>query len=144
MYIDEIKKRVELHKEIIDDTQNKLYTFLRYIITLASGLIAVLVSLKKTASVTYFIHYAFCLTIVLLSLGIIFGVIALYEEIYLLKKSQKVVRENILLMLDQKKPIDLIESISTHKIYKFSLPLSFVSFLFSLISLVTYAILIDK
>ena len=144
MYLEEVKKLALFYKEITDETQNKLYAFLRYIITLASGLIVVLVSLKKTASVTHLIHYTFCLTIVLLSLGILFGVIALYEEIYLLKKSQKVVQENILSMIEKGRAIDLVERIDTTKFYKFSLRISFLSFLLSLLSLVAYAILIDK
>lgn len=136
--------RMELYRDTLNEKQDKFYSFLKYIITISSGLIAVLVSLKPGISPTLLIHYLFVCTIVLLTLGILFGAIVLYEEIVLLEKSRKAVLGNIQLMLRSNNYEDLIEHIQTTLFYRVSKIISFSCFILALISLVAYAIMIDK
>lgn len=136
--------RMKLYTETLDEKQNKLYSFLKYIITIASGLIAVLVSLKATPSHSPLIHYLFVGTIGLLTLGILFGSFVLYEEITLLEKLRQSVLENIQAMLRRNENEILIAHIETTKLYRISKKISFSCFILGLISLVVYAVLIDN
>ena len=136
--------RMELYRDTLNEKQDKFYSFLKYIITISAGLIAVMVSLKQGTSPTLLVHYLFVGTIGLLTLGILFGAIVLYEEIVLLEKSRKAVWENIQLMLQTNNDEDLIEHIQTSIFYRISRFLSFSCFILGLLSLVTYAIMIDK
>ena len=140
----ELNKRIELYRDTLDEKQEKFYSFLKYIITISSGLIAVMVSLKTGVSATPLIHYLFVGTIGLLTLGILFGTFVLYEEIVLLDKSRKALLANIQLALRTNNLQDLAEHIQTTLFYRISKKISFSSFILGLISLVAYAIMIDK
>ena len=59
---------------------NAHYVWLRSVLTMASGVLAILVTLKKERSATMDEHHLFMATIASLALGILFGVIAAGSE----------------------------------------------------------------
>ena len=133
------------HRESIKEwitLQNKKdekhYAWIKGLITIAAGLIAVLVSLKSGKSPTQFIHILFVGTIGLLSLGILSGAIFQFREVYYLKKSSEKHHRHILEMMEGKKE-DLIAWIKYPLIYRISFFLSVLCFCLSLVCLTLYA-----
>lgn len=136
----QLEKLVELNNE----RQNKFFAWLRNIITIAAGLIAVLVSLKSTKSIDCITHYFFVSTIALLSFGILSGCGVLYHEVFLIDKAQTYLKKYILELSHDKNADDLVDFLPNHKLYKPTLVISILCFVAGLISLTIYALLIDK
>jgi hypothetical protein len=67
----------------------KYFQWIRGIVTMATGLVGILVSLKSGKSANLMEHNLFVGTIALLAAGILLGVILMYSEIYMLRKLQK-------------------------------------------------------
>jgi hypothetical protein len=62
---------------------------MRNVVTIATALVGILVSLKSGKSSSPAEHYLFSATIGLIALGILSGVILLYGEIQLLDRKKK-------------------------------------------------------
>jgi hypothetical protein len=126
------------------ERHEKFNAWLRNIITIAAGLIAVLISLKSKKSLDAPTHFLFVFTIGLLCSGILSGCIVLYHEIYLLDKQQSCIKDYILKLTRDKNSETLVQYLTNHKYYKFTLKFTILSFILALISLTIYAYLIDK
>ncbi len=137
-----ITEMANRHSQVHAERFSKNEAWLKGIITIASGLIAVLVSLKSGVSKTYLQHVVFVSTVALLSLGILFGTIVLYENINLLRIQEKILYDHLVELLNGSRQ-DMVEVIKSKKIYKICFYLCLTSFLLSLIALVVYASLID-
>lgn len=116
----------------------KYFSWLKNILTISVGLLGVLVSLNSDKISDLYTFIAFISTILFLGLGILFGVILLYNEVYiqeqLLSSSKKAARK----LLDGK-DIKIFEIIDRHWIFSVSEVVCFSSYLISLISLITYS-----
>jgi hypothetical protein len=78
---------------------DKFYSFIRTLLTISSGMIAVLVSLKKD-NMCNFDRIIFTSSIGLLSLGILFSAILLYTEIISLRHLEESLTKHTLQVLD--------------------------------------------
>lgn len=68
-------------EELSKKANDAYFGWLRHILTMASGLVAILIALHKESSSSYAEHWSFVITIGLLALGILCGSFALYTEI---------------------------------------------------------------
>lgn len=137
-----IKNNIKRHAETIDNRSDKYYSWLKGLITIASGLIAILISLKKEVSKTHFEHLLFIATIGLLSSGIVFGSIVLFQEVSVLDQSARVLHNHIKGQLSGNQN-DQISWVKPHWIYKICSWVSVLSFLVALVSLIVYAYYMD-
>ena len=134
--IDELIKKHSAAREKAAD----MYTqWIRGIITLAAGMVSILVSLKQEKSETYQLHILFIFTIALLALCILFGAVVLYFFFFFLEKKRDIHWKHIYERLYEN-PTGLLfsetEAIPFYKTYKF---LFYSSLVLSLLSLVLYA-----
>ena len=136
--LENAKKLGEIHEK-----RNQAFnSWLKNIITIAAGLIAVLVSLKTGKSPSLLAHYLFVSTIGLLSLGILSGSLVLYNEVHLLSKARELQLDYTQKLLNDSS-VDLLEWISNAWYYVPSKWISLLSFSISLVTLTWYAFLID-
>ena len=118
--------------------RNNVYVeWLKNILTIATAILAVLISLKSEKSNTFTESFFYLSTISLSGIGILFGVIVLYSYVELENLSVKKKREQVLLLLD-KKEIDSVETIELPKFYKVFEYICNISLFLSLISLLIY------
>ena len=139
-----INSNLEKLEKINHERHDKFNAWLRNIITIATGLIAVLISLKTKKSLDVPTHFLFVVTIGLLCSGILSGSIVLYHEIYLVDKQQTHVNEYILKLIRDENSEHLVQVLPNHKYYKFILLITLLSFILALISITIYAYLLDK
>jgi hypothetical protein len=138
-------KDLEKHNLALSEIQEKkrvaFSDWLKNIITIASAILGILISLKteKTKSVEE--HYIFIFTITSIGLGILSGLIVLFSEVTLFSLFESKKKEQILQLLDGKDHI--IDYVGIPRIYTFLKYFCFFSFFCSLISLITFAILSD-
>jgi Na+/melibiose symporter-like transporter len=139
-----IKSLTEKLEKLNVERHDKYFSWIKTVLTIFAGLVAVLVSLKTKKSETETAHLFFTITIILLSTCILIGLLLLYEEVSSLDDLQKVVQQHILKSIREDKEEDLFEYINRKKIYKIAS--NFFSFLIilSFISLTIYGYLIDK
>ena len=142
--MDNLRPQLEKLEKLNNERQDKFFAWLRNIITISAGLIAVLVSLKSKKSVDDITHFFFCLTISLFSIGILTGCGVLYHEVFLLDKSQDRLHKYILELSRNSEADDLTEYVDNHKFYKLTLIICLSCYILGLISLTIYAFLIDK
>ena|SRR5690606_11612655 len=118
----------------------KYFSWLKNILTISVGLLGILVSLNSDKITELYTFIAFISTILFLGLGILFGAILLYNEVYtqgqLLNHSKKNGRK-----LLGGKDIKIVEIIDRHWIFSVSEVVCFSSYLISLISLIAYSVL---
>ncbi len=91
-----IKILIEKLEKINTERHEKYFSWIKTILTIVAGLVAVLVSLKTKKSETETAHLFFTVTIVLLSTCILTGLFLLYEEVTSLDDQQTSLREHIL------------------------------------------------
>jgi hypothetical protein len=138
-------KDLEKHNLALAEIQEKkrvaFSDWLKNIITIASAILGILISLKteKTKSVEE--HYIFIFTITSIGLGILSGLIVLFSEVTLFSLFESKKKEQILQLLDGKD--HLIDYVGIPRIYTFLKYFCFFSFFCSLISLIIFAILSD-
>jgi hypothetical protein len=120
------------------------YSWLRHILLMASGLIGILISLHTKKSESLCEHYSFVLTIGLLGLGILTGSISLYDEIHSLDRHRKVLAEAVAKRLKHGTSYGQISVIDRAKIFILTEWICYLSFALSLVSLIVYAVLVDK
>ena len=112
-----IKILIEKLEKINTERHEKYFSWIKTILTIVAGLVAVLVSLKTKKSETETAHLFFTVTIVLLSTCILTGLFLLYEEVTSLDDQQTSLREHILKSLHEDKKEDYLEYINRKKIY---------------------------
>jgi len=130
----EYKKQVN---ELSHIANTKLYEWIKQIVLMESSLLAILVSLHSKSSLTLTIHYTYSAMIIVIAIGILSGVIALYGDI------------NVHYILIRKFKNSLIkaqfEEISVEPLprHKFCRRLCELTFYIVIPVLVWYAILLD-
>jgi hypothetical protein len=118
--------------------RNNIYVdWLKNLLTIATAILAVLISLKSEKSNTITESFFYLSTILLSGIGILFGVIVLYSYVEIENLSVKMKREQVLLLLD-KKGIDSVETIELPKFYNVCVYICNISLFLSLLSLLIY------
>jgi hypothetical protein len=138
-----IKSKIREHSDTLQIRQEKFDTWLKGIITIATGLIALLISLKTSTSKSHTQHVLYGSTIGLLSLGILFGTIRLFQSVSLLDQEAKVHQEHLQQQLRGKSG-DIVGFVKPKIVYVIASYISVISFVLALAALVLYAWLIDS
>ena len=141
----------ELNKQLADviDTNNernsKYSEWLKNIITIAVGFIAIIVSLKTKKSVSVIEHYSYLAMLCSNVLGIICGLIVLYSDVKVLNLAVNEKKLAILRRLNETNvsPFPEINFVKRPVIYLYISYLCYISFIMSLISLICYSFVID-
>ena len=136
---DEIKNILELSK----DSTEKNLKWMQTIVVMASGLLALLVSLHKTTSKTEEIHDVYVTTLILIGLGILSGSIYLYVESHVSEKLRKKYLQHLKYKYTVGTQNNLVV-VSPYKIFYVAKYISVLSFLLVVPLLIYYAILIDS
>ena len=140
---DYIKINFEKRNDLIDKRGEAFESWMKGIVTVATGLIAVLISLKSKVSQTHEQHVAFSATLILLGNGILFGTACLHRTIASLDRHRKAVEGQINEQLMGRTSMN-ISFAGYPNIYKIFSVIAVLSFLLALIALVGYAIYVDK
>lgn len=133
-----IKEQVNAFEKSQSERQDKYYVFIKTIITLAIGLLGVIVSLKSDIQTSEIKHLFFTTTTILLALGILSGVIILYSEVHILNDIQEL-RAKYIRQLIANEKVKYVTFVARKKYYILFEYLFFFSFSLSLISLVIYS-----
>jgi hypothetical protein len=139
-----IEDALKLLSEISDKRDEKKYNFVRHVLLMASGLLGILVSLHKTSSNGSISRICFALSLVLLTLGILFLTIALFGQGQTYKVLFRKWKEEIqaYIQQDNNQKLPKYTSINPKKVYSIFEILGYFSFCLSIICLTIYAILI--
>lgn len=141
MTLKDLEKHTLDLNEIQEKKRNTFSDWLKNIITIATGLLAVLISLKTKKSESILEHNLFISTIISIALGILSGVIVLFSDIKVLSLFESSKKKQISQLLDGKNYA--IDHIAFPKIYNYLKYICFLSFFISLVCLIYYAILSD-
>jgi hypothetical protein len=141
MTFKDLEKHYLALSEIQEKKRNTFSDWLKNIITVATGLLAVLISLKTKKSESILEHYLFIFTIIFIALGILSGVIVLFSDIKVLSLFESKKKEQISQLLDGKNYA--IDHVTFPKFYRYLKYFCMISFFMSLILLICYAILSD-
>jgi hypothetical protein len=128
--------------EIQEKKRNAFSDWLKNIITIASAILGILISLKTEKTKSIEEHYIFISTITSIGLGILSGLIVLFSEVTLFSLFESKKKKQILQLLDGKEHV--IDYVKIPKIYTFLKYFCFLSFSCSLILLIIFAILSDS
>lgn len=140
--LDLMKKYVVQMSEQAVIRNQKREDWLKHVITGATGLLAILISLRTEKSKDFLTHYVYMSTIVLIALGILSGTICLFAGVNAL---HRFVEERKKQILEGKiKEIGFVTNVEPLKIFDKMRIVCYISFLFAIPSLVWYAILIDR
>lgn len=131
------KKNLTELSEFQEKRNNAYVQWLKNILTIATAILAVLISLKSEKSNTFTESFFYLSTIFLSGIGILFGVIVLYSYVELENLALKKKREQVLLLLD-KKEIENVETIELPRYYNVFECICNISLFLSLISLLIY------
>ena len=127
--------------EIQEKKRKAFSDWLKNIITIASAILGILISLKTEKTKSTEEHYIFVFTITSIGLGILSGLILLFSDVTVFSLFESKKKEQILQLLDGKERV--IDSVKIPKIYTFLKYFCFFSFFCSLILLIMFAILSD-
>ena len=130
-------------EELSKKANDAYFVWLRHILTMASGLVAILIALHKESSSSCAEHWAFSVTIGLLALGILCGSIALYTEV----QSHRSLGLAVLKQLrgyraGEKQAPGVVSNLP--KVFGVAQYACYVSLSLALVSLVVYAVIIDS
>ncbi len=143
--MDDIIRKIDNQIDRIEEIQNlrqqKYFDWLKNILTIAVAFLGLIISLKSENDQSFYKHIFFSITILLLSIGILFGSIVLYSEVHLLNRLRN--RRVVYLrgLEDGNNESYTKIHIPPHKFYIVSEYICYASFGLSLCSLVIYSFL---
>jgi hypothetical protein len=115
--------------------------FLKHILLLSSMIFGILVALHKQGNPSGFLRYIFPMALSPIAAGILFGSIALYGEVQVLKVSQKKWAEELRNSIrENREPV--LTSVPRGKIFVLFETVSYVSLIISVVLLVVYSFLV--
>jgi hypothetical protein len=135
------KKKLDIFADSTNEYINSRHKWFRNVLVMASGLLGLLISLHTTSSPTCLIRIMFASELILLSLGILAGIIYLLEEVHNAKAVADKWEEEVLHNLDSESPV--IFRLNRHKGYAVARVSSVIFLTLALINLVCYAIILD-
>lgn len=83
------KRAVEELNQASKESDDSYFNYLRNLTNVATGLLALLVSLKSSEAISITSKWLFVITILLLAIGVVLSMITQYEEVYYNKKDVK-------------------------------------------------------
>ena len=142
----------ELNKQILEiiNTKNEINLkhseWLKNIITIAVGFVAIIVSLKNKKSTNFIEHYLYLTMLCSNVFGILCGLIALHSEVKLLNLVVKKRTQLLLNRLNKTNisPFAEIVSVKQPIVYLYISYLCYLSFIVSIISLFFYIIVSES
>lgn len=140
--------RNEMYQELekltkIQDERNSLHIdWIKTILTISISITTIIISFKSGESKNNLQLIAYISTISLSGIGVLFGVIHLFGYVTLHNRMLTLVRENILLLLDEKKP-SMLTSADTPKSHKWTEKICLISLFLSFVFLIIYGISIE-
>lgn len=126
--------------QLVDKRNEAKYSYLRYILLLASGVLSVLISLNDGAFGSCLSHYLFNLSLLFLLLGILLGAFFLYADVYTSYGKVKSVMERQELQ-ERGETVDKISFYKRPKIFSYCEKICYVCLIIAVISLVAYKLL---
>ena len=126
-YVEETKLRHNAHKD-----------FVKNLITVGVGFLALFVGLKSDNIENLNAKYFFLITIILLVFGILFSSVALYFEIYMHDKNQKFLKACMVDHLEGRLSSNRLNVTPKPWYYKLFEKLGFMCFILSPVSLILY------
>ena len=137
--LSDLKEHTDNISRFSNERVDKFYSLVKTLLTIFSGMIAVLVSLKQNQS-DLFHKIIFTSSIGLLSLAILFAAILLYTEVISLRHLENSLTEHTLKLLNGTAETNFwIEYANPGKLYSISKWGMSISFLLSLILLTIYS-----
>ena len=138
---DDLKKHIDDLNVVEKERDLMQNDWLKNIITIASGFLAIIVSLKSEKSETDLQSILFIITILSISIGILSGLLVLFGDIVFLNLIVKKKKEQISKLVSADSlEIDFVE---VPKIYKYIGYMCYFSLIVSLFSLTYYAVLFN-
>ncbi|WP_341966201.1 hypothetical protein [Flavobacterium psychrophilum] len=138
MTLDKFTEKNLLEFSEFQKRRNSIYVeWLKNLLTIATAILAVLISLKSQKSNTCIESLFYLSTILLSGIGILCGIIVLYSYVEVENLAVKVKKEQVLTLLDGK-DIETVEVLVLPKIYIFLEYVCNISLFLSLISLLIY------
>lgn len=127
----------------IQDERNNIYIdWLKNTLTIASALLAILVSLKTEKSANILEHYLFITTVCSIGIGVFAGVLSLYSYVVIHNRTIKLKTLQVLDVLDDR-PTNTVERINRPKFYDYIEYICFISLTIGLITFIAYGIISD-
>lgn len=136
----ELKPQFDKLMEISSQRVDKFYSFVKTLLTLAGGMIAILVSLKTDTDIKI-IKILFTVTVGLLSIGILFSSLVLYTEIIGLAHLEKSFEGYILELLKDNTNKTFVETANPGKLFPIAKWGMIISFVLALCCLTAYSYL---
>lgn len=127
-------QKIKLLQTVLEQRNAEQSKWLSNIITISSGLLAILVSMKSDDQCTDLVYYLYVSILISNSIAIITGVIVLYSGIILLDKSFK-------LHLDNINNTYYAGVVTVSIVYTYLTCLCFFALVTSIITLVSYGII---
>ena len=137
------KTIIKKYAELNSDRQIARKGFIKNLITISTGFLALFIGLKSDNIESELGKYFFFVTIILLVCGILFSTISLYLEIYYIDKNQTFLKKLMKEHLEQGVTSDRFNSVKKpifFKIYDF---IGFGSFILSTIALILYVYFLE-
>jgi len=129
--------------KLVQQREEKRYTWLRHLLLLASGSLSVLVSLRTGVHTVGFQHYCIATALASLGLGILFGAVSLHGEVRTAHDIVKAMTEEGIRQLRNPGTPDETVSSTLPARYTLAEKLCYLSLVISVVSLVAYAIIIN-
>ena len=127
----------------IQDERNEIHIdWLKTTLTIATALLAILVSFKNEKSISLLEHITYISTIILSGIGILTGLMVLYSYVVIHNRTLTKKKEQILSLLSEKE-IDTLERVNRPFFYSILEYICNISLLLALISLISYGVIID-
>lgn len=137
-------KRMEHIIETEKLKTEKYHQWLRNLITIATGLIGVLISLKSGKSANAVEHYFFVGTIGFIALGVVTGIAILFSDVVVLKRYKRMQLERAQEILDGVEPRIPVVLADRPKVFRLLEWVCFPSLVLGVMCLVAYAIFTDQ
>jgi len=137
------KHELEKLEELSKRANEAYFVWLRHILTMASVLVAILIALHDEKSTSAFQHFFFVSTIALLAAGILVGCLALYSEVQSHRSlGLAIIQYRRARRAGEKQGPGVVSDIPMF--YKVAQYACYVLLSLALVSLVTYAAIIDS
>jgi hypothetical protein len=135
---DNIKAQLIKITEVQDKEKTEYFSFLRHLTTISIGFLGLLIGLKPEILPNEYSKILFLVTIVLLSLGVLFLTICLFHETIQSRKELKVRKKQLLEYVDSENTASVqIDNIGFGKLKIFEI-ITFSFLIASLLSLILY------
>jgi hypothetical protein len=126
-------------KKLQDERMEKFYSWIKNLITLSVGLFGILISFKSDLPMSVEKSILFVISLTSLGLGILFALVVLYSEVYILGRLRDTLVNYTVKEFEGQKGGINFEQINASRFYRVSKNLFVLFYLISLFSLIGYS-----